>query len=98
MSTWLIGQLKIHNPAGYKEYASKVMSTMKKYGGELIGLSDSIEIVEGSYDWPRTVIIKFQDHEAALKWYHSPEYQEIIPLRKNSADGNIFLIKNQMDS
>lgn len=96
MSVWFIGQLRIHDPIGYGEYSSRVMSTFKKYGGTLICLSDAVEEVEGKWDGARTVVVKFKDRDAAMKWYDSPEYQEIIPLRKKAADGNLIIIENQL--
>lgn len=37
------------------------------------------------------VIIEFPDRESAKRWYESPEYQAIIPLRDSGMD-SIFVL------
>ena len=96
MSTWLISQLQIHNPAEYELYVSKTIPTLKKYNGRLILLADKLTLLEGESPLPRTVIIEFENKEIANNWYYSPEYQEIIPIRQRSAKSNIVLIENTL--
>ena len=37
-------------------------------------------------------MIEFRDMESAQAFYHSPEYQAILPLRTNHAVGNLAVI------
>jgi hypothetical protein len=32
-------------------------------------------------------VIEFPDRDAAVRWYESPAYQAILPLRTNNIDG-----------
>jgi uncharacterized protein (DUF1330 family) len=98
MGTLLIGQLLIHDREQYRNYESKVLSTVKKHGGRLIFLSDEVQVLEGKYDYKRTVIMEFPSKQIAEGWYNSPEYQEIIPLRTSSSDANIIVVENILQS
>ena len=36
--------------------------------------------------------MRFPDHEAAIKWYHSPEYQQLIAVRGVAMDARFSLL------
>jgi uncharacterized protein (DUF1330 family) len=38
------------------------------------------------------VIVQFPDHETALKWYYSPEYQQLIEARCLAMDARFSLL------
>ena len=92
MSTWGIGQIRVKEPARYKEYAAQFMAILNQYGGALVCIGDVADVLEGQWEYPRTVVIKFPDKNSALRWYHSPEYQKIASIRKSAADANIVLV------
>ena len=96
MSTYLIGQIHIQDPAGYQLYAAKVLGTLKEFKGRLVFLSNEVSVLEGKWPFPRTVIMEFENKDLATRWYNSPEYQKIIPLRQTSAQTNIVLIENTL--
>ena len=39
-----------------------------------------------------TVILEFPSDEHARRWYTSPEYQEILPLRLRGASGPLIVV------
>jgi uncharacterized protein (DUF1330 family) len=39
------------------------------------------------------VILEFPSVEAARRFYDSPEYQEIIPLRTNASQGALLIVE-----
>ena len=83
---YVVGQLNLTNPEAFKEdYGSKVLATVEKFHGRYIVRGGEITNLEEVFPWGRAVIIEFPDKEAALAWYHSPEYQEIIPGRLQSS-------------
>ncbi|NBS23164.1 MAG: DUF1330 domain-containing protein [Altererythrobacter sp.] len=49
------------------------------------------EVVEGQ---PRrvTVIVKFPSKDAARRWYASPEYQLVLPLRRDHSEGETVIV------
>jgi uncharacterized protein (DUF1330 family) len=38
------------------------------------------------------VIVQFPDHETALRWYNSPEYQQLIEVRGIAMDARFSLL------
>ena len=88
-----IFNIDIKKPEEYKEYVSRVKPIAEKYGGEYIGRGGENEIVEGTWTYPRTVIIKFPTYEKALEWYKSEEYQPVKKIRLDNSISNAIIIK-----
>ena len=87
MSTYLINHLRIPNGIPKPEnleYLENVEATFKPYGGKWLVLDAQVEALEGS--WPGSVVLmEFPDKATAKRWYTSPEYQEILHLRTDTA-------------
>jgi uncharacterized protein (DUF1330 family) len=85
MSYYFIAHIKIHDSTTYQKYLDKAGAIFSKYHGEYLAVDDHPKILEGEWNYTRTVLIKFataQDFEA---WYHSKEYQEILKHRLSAA-------------
>ena len=50
-------------------------------------------MIEGVWQHPRTVVMKFPSYEKALEWYNSEEYQPIKQIRLDNAETNGIIIK-----
>ncbi len=93
MSVYVIAQGKIENRELLDQYGAKVGSTIKSHQGRVVAYDEEPEVVEGSIDHPRTVILEFPSMTAFYAWYNSPEYQEILPLRLKSTPGTLIVVK-----
>ena len=51
------------------------------------------ELLEGSPEPQRVVIIEFADVAAAKRWYNSPEYQKALPIRLANSTGRAFIVE-----
>ena len=78
MSGYAIFNLNVNNPENYKEYIDKVKPTAEKFGGEYLVRGGASETIEGSWQHPRTVVIKFPSYEKAKEWYNSEEYKPCL--------------------
>ena len=76
MSAYAIFQINILNKDDYKEYVEKVSPIVKKFNGEYIVRGGKSEIIEGKWNYERTVVVRFPDYETAKECYDSKEYQE----------------------
>ena len=56
-----------------------------------MAFDETPEVVEGTIDYPRTVIVEFATREAFRAWYDSPEYRAILPLRFEAAPGTLIV-------
>ena len=93
MSGFAIFNIDIKRSKEYKEYVEKVKPIAERYGGEYIVRGGESTIVEGSWAYPRTVVIKFPSYEKALEWYNSEEYKPIKQIRLDNSVANGIIIK-----
>jgi uncharacterized protein (DUF1330 family) len=92
MTAYVVAEIEILNPAGYKEYTTTVPATIAKYGGRFLVRGGTVEVLEG--DWPerRRVIIEFPSLDAAKRWWNSPDYQKPKAMRRANSNGRLLLL------
>jgi uncharacterized protein (DUF1330 family) len=91
MTALIVVDLTPTNVEALKGYSAKAAQTLIPYGGEFL-VKGSIEPLHGKTQYQTKVIIQFPDREKALSWYHSSEYQQIIPLRDQGMNSQFHLI------
>jgi uncharacterized protein (DUF1330 family) len=93
MRGYIIAEIEITNPDGYRSYTTMVPATIEKFGGKFLVRGGANHVLEG--DWPqrRRVIIEFPTVEAARNWYDSPEYEKPKALRIANSNGRILLLE-----
>lgn len=64
------------------EYLAQIDDTLAPYGGVFLVHGGPAEPLEGKWTG-LPIMIRFPDRDAAYAWYRSPEYQAILPLRRN---------------
>jgi uncharacterized protein (DUF1330 family) len=75
MSAYVIVEFTVKNPEMYREkYAPIAGQTAKEHGGEVIA-AGNWEVLHGDGSLTSGALVRFPDHETAVKWYNSPEYQ-----------------------
>jgi len=87
MAAYFVAQYVVQNPDLYKEYQQGAGPSIQASGGELIAFDIAAEVIEGSPPGPQTVILKFEDVQAAKAWYNSEAYQAVVGKRLESTDG-----------
>ena len=94
MSAYMIAQIEITDPGEYQNYLAGFMPIFQRYGGELLATSKNrTDVVEGSWAFPGTVIMKFPSVEKARQWYEDPDYQSLARHRHRSAVANLALVE-----
>jgi uncharacterized protein (DUF1330 family) len=93
MAAYVLAEVEVTNPDGYKEYTADVPATITRYGGRFLVRGGASEALEG--DWPkiRRVIIEFPDVEAAKRWWNSPEYEKPKAMRRANSKGRLILLE-----
>lgn len=92
MAAYVIVQESVHDQVMFDAYRKDVPGMIAAYGGKFLVRGGALTVLEGEWNLPRLVVIEFPNREAAEAWYHSPEYQKIIPLRLNSTTGNFVIV------
>jgi len=75
----------------YKNYASQTVALAEAAGGTFLVKGGAMTQVEGSGP-DRHVLISFPSREQALEWYHSPEYQAILPIALRSSTRDLVIV------
>ncbi len=92
MSAYVIVDIEVIDPEGYKEYASLAPATVTLYGGRYIARGGKNETLEGDWHARRLVILEFPTSERAKTWLNSPEYAPARALRHKYAKSNMVVI------
>lgn len=93
MSTYFVAQINIHDRERYAKYGDGFMDIFSKYNGKLLAVDEDPEIMEGGWEFTRTVLLEFPSEAEAKAWYNSEAYQELAQHRFAASDANIALIK-----
>jgi len=91
MPAYVIAEVNVTNPAGYDAYRPLAGASIAQYGGKFLARGGKTELLEGSPDPARIVVIEFADIDAARRWYHSPEYQAALKVRLANSTGRVLL-------
>ena len=90
---YVIFNIEVTNPEAYKQYVQSVKPIAEQFGGEYVVRGGNNQVVEGSWQYSRNVVIKFPSYEKALEWYNSEEYQPIKKIRLVNANTNGIIIQ-----
>ncbi|MBC3911266.1 DUF1330 domain-containing protein [Undibacterium umbellatum] len=63
-----------------QQYGAAVPATLATYSGEYL-VKGPAEQLLGNTGFQMQVILVFPTKELATGWYHSPEYQRLVPVR-----------------
>jgi uncharacterized protein (DUF1330 family) len=92
MSAYVIAEFKVKGPDIYREKcAGNAGKTAKEHGAEILAISNC-EMLDGETALSSGAIMRFPDHETALRWYNLPEYQQLIELRGFAVDVRFSLL------
>ncbi|MDR9394970.1 MAG: DUF1330 domain-containing protein [Roseovarius sp.] len=91
MSAYIIARIHVHDPDAYQAYAARTVELAEKFGGRFLAKGGAQTGLEGSCP-DRHVVIEFPDRQAAVDWYNSDDYQEILPIALSSSDRDIVIV------
>jgi len=92
MSAYVIVEFTVKDPDLYREkYAAPAGKTAIEHGAQVLA-AGSWEILDGETGLSSGVVVQFPDHESALRWYNSPEYQQLIDVRGVAMDARFRLL------
>ena len=93
MSAYVVIEIIIKNPEGYKEYKRLAPPTIAAYGGKYLARGGKAENLEGDWQPNRIVILQFESFEKAKQWLYSEEYREAKALRHKYATSNTIVVE-----
>ena len=98
MAGYLIAQIEITDPDAFEAYRAVVPAVIAKFGGRYLVRGGTVEVLEGDSPIPRLVIVAFDSVDQVRRFYDSPEYQEILPLRLGASKGSVVIVEGIKNS
>ena len=98
MKALMIIQASITDLEKFKTYSMKAPSLIKQFGGKYICMRTESEQLEGKLDDRKIVISEWSSMDAARKFWHSQEYQDLKELRKDAATINVYIIEKNKEN
>ncbi len=80
------------DPAPLVEYREKFAATLEMFGGRRLASDPDFQVLEGSWEGARSVIIEFPDLDALNRWHESEAYKPLIALRQKAARGDMIAV------
>lgn len=93
MSVYFIANIDIKDYDEYQKYLDKAGEVFARYKGEYLAVDNNPLVLEGEWDYTRTVIISFPDEKELRRWYESKEYQEILQYRIQAARCDTIVVR-----
>ena len=94
MSAYIIARINVKDPETYKKYTAQTPGAIASFDGRFIVRGGRMNLLEGDNpELNRTVVIEFPSYDRAMEFYNSAEYQEIVKLRWQAADGQVLLVE-----
>jgi len=92
MSAYCIVYENIDDTKTFEEYRRQVLPTIEAFQGRFIVRGGTFTTLEGEMPYERIAVLEFPSRAAAESWYHSPDYQRILPLRTRSGRSLFILV------
>lgn len=93
MAVYVIASYDITDPKGYEPYVPQVVPLLQKHGAEVLVADYAAQPLEGQARGVN-VILRFENEEAAKRWYNDPAYEPVKRIRLGStANASLLLAK-----
>lgn len=93
MVHYFIAQIKVTDPAEYEKYLESVDEVFSKFKGEYLAVDESPSLLEGKWEYTKSVLIKFPTKKDFEEWYFSEDYRKILKYRLKAAECDSILVK-----
>jgi len=92
MPAYMIIEARITDMAKFRAYAEANPPVVARYGGRYLALRTPVEALEGELGEARVVISEWPDRDSARRYWQSPEYAALKPLRAGCGDFRVLLV------
>jgi uncharacterized protein (DUF1330 family) len=93
MPAYIVVQIAIHDPTTYERYKELAPASIAAYGGRYVVRGGPSEVLEGSWQPGRLVVLEFPTAAQARAWWGSPEYAPAKAVRQRCAQTEMLLIE-----
>jgi uncharacterized protein (DUF1330 family) len=93
MKHYFAAQIRIHDPEEYEKYLENFDEIFSKFNGEYLAIDESPVLLEGKWNYTKSVLVKFNSKKEFEDWYYSKEYQSILKYRLKAAECDTILLE-----
>jgi len=93
MSAYVIVNVDTKHPQEYERYKEMAQTTVAQYGGRYLVRGGQMNVLEGSWDPTRIVILEFPSYEKAHEWWRSAEYAPAKELRQRLSATDLLIVE-----
>ena len=93
MAAYVIAHIDVKDPVKYEDYKKMSPVSIGKFGGRFIARGGSVEVLEGTWEPKRLVLLEFPSAEAARQWYESEDYAPAKALRQATSTGDLVMVE-----
>ena len=90
---YLIAEVQVTDPEEYKPYIPTAAQIVAQYGGKYLARGGKTMPLEGAEPAGRVAIVQFPSVDALEKFYNSPEYREVAPIRQKASKSRFFVVE-----
>ncbi len=93
MPAYLLVDIEVTDAAAYEEYRMQVPPIIASHGGRYLVRGGTSEVLEGTWQPKRTVVLEFPSMVALKAFWQSPEYQPLRRVRERAARTNLVAVE-----
>ena len=93
MSAYVIVNVNTQRPQEYERYKEMAQKTVAQYGGRYLVRGGQMNVLEGSWEPTRIVVLEFPSFEKAHEWWHSAEYAPAKELRQRLSATDLLIVE-----
>lgn len=92
MPAYVIAHIDVKDPVRYEDYKRMSPISIGKFGGKFIARGGTTEVLEGSWEPKRLVLLEFPSVERAREWWASDDYAPAKALRQATSYGEMDIV------
>lgn len=93
MAAYLVVNVTVKDAKRYEDYKPLASASIAQYGGKYLARGGRAEVLEGSYQPNRMVILEFPSVEKAKAWWGSIEYAKAKSIRQSCSEGDLVVVE-----
>jgi uncharacterized protein (DUF1330 family) len=93
MPAYVIAHIDVQDPVRYEDYKKMSPTSIHKFGGRFVVRGARAEVLEGTWEPKRLVLLEFPSVEAARAWYASDDYAPAKALRQATSTGDMIVLE-----
>jgi uncharacterized protein (DUF1330 family) len=93
MPAYVIAHIDVKDPVRYEDYKKMSPISIQKFGGRFIARGGQAEVLEGTWQPKRLVLLEFPSVEVAKQWWASDDYRPAKELRQATSVGDMIVLE-----